>query len=126
MSGFSPCPKPKPKAPAEPKRPVRSRPPAQNVKRRSKEWLRAYGSIERVLWVKAQPSCVSGLGPCVNAHVRTGGTSRKADACWIVPLTDEEHQRLHSVGREQFEREHGVNLDALAIETQRIWEQFGD
>lgn len=75
------------------------------MKRRSNaqknaNWARAYGSAERVEWV--------GLRPCVfchrvgteerpnqNAHVKNGGTSRKADARWIVPACHGCHGDAH-------------------------------
>lgn len=58
-----------------------------NPAHQARAFVRAYGSPARVAWVRAQPSVVSGQRPCVNAHVRSGGMGRKADARWIVPLT---------------------------------------
>jgi hypothetical protein len=63
-------------------------------------------------WIRAQPSCVSGLfseyvdgqGRCVAAHVRrasNAGTGHKP-LFSAVPLTDEEHKLQHQHG------EHGL------------------
>ena len=78
------------------------------------EFLRVYGSVDRAEWIARHRSVVSGGGPCVNAHVRTGGVGRKADACWIVPLTWDEHNELHQHGVKTFEAKYSVNLAALA------------
>ena len=78
------------------------------------EFLRVYGSVDRTEWIARHPSVVSRGGPCVNAHVRTGGVGRKADACWIVPLTWDEHNELHQHGVKTFEAKYSVNLAALA------------
>jgi hypothetical protein len=99
--------------------PIRKR----NPKRRSREWKRAYGSEARVEWIRNRPSVVSGRTPCVNAHVRTGGMGRKADACWIVPLTWVEHQRLHDHGRETFEAIEGIDLEEQARLTEQAWRE---
>lgn len=93
-----------------------------NKKRRVSEWARAYGSKARVEWIKAQPSVASGLGPCVNAHVKNGGAGRKADAKWIVPLTDQEHKELHRVGIDTFEKEHWLELEYFAQKTEADWQ----
>lgn len=95
----------------------------RNDKRRKSEFARAYHSEERVLWVQALPSVVSGETPCVNAHVRNGGAGRKADYRWIVPLTDQEHQNYHVVGKRFFEKWAKVDLDAAAADVERRWQQ---
>lgn len=88
------------------------------------EFARAYGSLDRVEWVRSLPSVASGKRPCVNAHVRTGGMGRKADARWIVPLTWEEHERLHRRGPAWFETTYGIDLDAKAAETEVAWQAY--
>lgn len=95
-----------------------------NPERRKREFARCYGSPSRVQWIAWQPSVVSGLRPCENAHVRNGGTGRKADARWIVPLTPAEHRELHRVGKVTFEYTHGVDLDYLAELTNDDWERM--
>ena len=64
----------------------------------------------------------SGAGPCVNAHVKTGGTGRKADARWIVPLTAAEHDELHRIGQRSFEAKHGIDLAFQAAIIDARWE----
>lgn len=86
-------------------------------------WLRAYGSEERVEWVRRQPSFISGKHPCVNAHTRTGGMSRKADSSTIIPITDEEHQLVHQHGWSHF----GLTqekLDEMAAIVERAWQVY--
>ena len=96
----------------------------RNAKRQAREFARAYGSAERVEWIKGLPSVASGEGPCVNAHVKTGGGSRKADACWIVPLTDFEHRiELHHMGKADFNAKYGIDLDTEAQRIQQCWEE---
>jgi len=89
----------------------------RNAKRRISEFVRCYGSKERVAWVKSQRSVASGKGPCVNAHTRGDGAGRKAGARWIVPLTDAEHRELHRIGVASFEKKYGLNLDFMAAQT---------
>lgn len=102
-----------------------TRPKARNGSRRSREWLRAYGSLARVAWVKGLPSVASGDGPCVNAHTRSGGAGRKADAAYIVPLTNAEHQELHAGGIGAFERKYRLNLDLRARGIAMQWQKEG-
>ncbi len=87
------------------------------------EWSRVYGSQIRVRWISDQPSIVSGRGPCENVHVRNGGKGRKADACWIVPLTFEEHWELHQHGQKTFEKKYGIDLMEEAEKTERKWQE---
>lgn len=95
----------------------------ENVARSAREFTRAFGSAERISFVSQLPSVVSGAGPCVNAHVRGGGAGRRADARWIVPMTDGEHRMMHQMGQTTFAKLHHLDLDALAEETNRAWEQ---
>lgn len=110
-------PKPKRRPPKE-----RKPPKSVNAKRKKREQLRAYGPPLRREWIKAQPSVVSGKGPCVNAHVVTGGAGYKADARFIVPLTDAEHHELHKTGIRTFEAKYHVDLISLAAQTEKRWE----
>ena len=68
-----------------------------NKQRKAKNWTRAYHSVERVVWVCAQPCRVCFSTPSINAHVgpKGKGTSRKADYDQITSLCDYDHQRLH-------------------------------
>lgn len=96
----------------------------RNRARRTREFARCYGSSERVEFVKAQPSIVSGERPCVNAHVRNGGMGRKADAKWIVPMTDQEHRELHGWGIVVFETLYMLDLDVEAAKTEAAWQVY--
>lgn len=59
----------------------------RNAARKRREFARAYGSRERVEWVKSLPCAACGVvGFSENAHVASGGAGRKADASQIVPL----------------------------------------
>jgi hypothetical protein len=98
-----------------------SRIPRVNRERKSKNWIRAYGSVERVEWVKQQGCVVCGRIPSLNAHTITGGTGRKADAKYIIPLCALDHAVLHIVGRACFEAEYGINLESLAAEYESRW-----
>lgn len=89
----------------------------------SPEWLRVFGSYDRVEWVTAQPSVASGRGPCVNAHTKNGGAGRKADYIWIVPLTNFEHTaELHQHGQRTFERKYSIDLIQCAVDTEARWQ----
>ncbi len=95
-----------------------------NKARSAREFARCYHSVERKAFVKELPSCVSGHGPCVNAHIKGDGGSRKADYRFIVPLTDLEHRTLHAMQPARFQAVYGVDLDQAAAETERAWKQF--
>lgn len=97
--------------------------PIKRKGRKPSDTLRIYGTPARVGWVQSQPSVVSGKGPCENVHVKTGGTGRKADACWIVPLTHAEHRELHRRGQLTFEAKYGIDLAACAITTEAAWQE---
>jgi len=99
----------------------------QNPKRRKREWLRAYDSLEFVAYTHQSPSVASGRGPCVCAHVKpdTGlpvGMGRKADACWVVPLTLDEEREKHQHGEESFEKKHRISLPD---EARKHWRDYG-
>ena len=106
-------------------KPRKTRVKARNPKRKRSEFQRAFGGAARVLWVQSQLSVVSGYRPCVCAHVRTGGAGRRADAKWIVPLTDAEHRELHQIGKDSFEAKYGVDLEAAAKATDEAWQLRG-
>lgn len=98
--------------------------PKTNPVRRAKERLRAYGPLARREWIASQPSILSGRGPCENVHVKCGGTSRKAGAKWIVPLTEAEHHELHQHGQKTFEAAHQIDLLHWAAVIDARWEQY--
>ena len=99
----------------------KARPRPRNPKRKAKNFARAYGSPERVEWVKAQPCLVCRDTPSENAHTKSGGTSRKADADTIVPLCSRCHGELHRAGRDSFEACYGINLAERATQLDAQW-----
>ena len=96
-----------------------------NEERREKEWARAYGSEERVRFVKDLPCAVPGCGdsPSENAHLETGGMGRKADADTVVPLCAAHHRELDDeLGSvDLFDCEHGTDLWATAEKVEEMW-----
>lgn len=107
------------------KRSVRVKP--INGKRKAKAFPRAYGSDERVRWVKSLPCVVceargvTQQSPTENAHTKSGGMSRKADADTIIPLCTAHHSELHR-GAQTFERTHGMVLTDVAAQIAERWE----
>lgn len=106
----------------------------QHPKKKSKQlrnFERSFHSVERVDWIRSLKSVASGRTPCVNAHVKTGGTGIRADYKWIVPLTHEEHMELHQHGHKTFERKWNVDLLLAARAVQDLWQlhserEYGD
>lgn len=84
---------------------------------------RVYGGAERADWMTLQPCILGCPAPSVNAHVKTGGTSRKADARWIVPACAAHHDEMHH-GQQSFEAKYGVDLEALAHVYDARWEAY--
>ena len=117
---------PKPaKREKKPAKPVKKR----NIKRHSREWLRAYGSRERVEWVKSLPCCACGkIGFSECAHIRAGGMGRKSDAGFTVPLCGHLaglikncHSDIHTMGVWSWQESRGINLEDEAAATERRW-----
>ena len=100
----------------------KARPNARNPKRKARNWERAYGSPARVEWVKSQPCLVCRDTPSENAHTRSGGTGRKADADTIVPLCSRCHGELHRVGTGPFQDCYGINLAERARAIAQQWD----
>jgi hypothetical protein len=63
-------------------------------------------------------------GPCENAHVKTGGAGRKADARWIVPLCRPHHAEIHQHGQRSFEVRHDIDLAFWASIIDARWEAY--
>lgn len=100
--------------------------PRKAIKRKPRtvsEYRRIYGSPARVKWVKKLPCLVCSRGPCQNAHVTTGGTGRKADARFIVPLCFDHHNEHHG-GAQTFEAKYGLDLLAAAATTASLWNRL--
>ncbi len=68
--------------------------PRVNRKRKAANHARAYGDGERIEWVKLRPcaNCsqiANGSSRrVVNAHIKSGGIGRKADARFNIPLCE--------------------------------------
>ena len=127
MSTFRPAPKPPVSPPpAKPRRVKR-----KNVKRSTKAFAENYGSLERVLWVKAQPCvCCEALGETQtgrseNAHTEIAGAGLKAHYSTIIPLCPTHHtaydQRLAPLDDEALRE----RLKALAASVHKMYESFG-
>lgn len=106
------------------------RPKARNPKRRKSEFARAYGSDERVAWVKGLPCTVCGATPCDNAHTASGGAGRKGDHRTIVPLCSRRfdaegcHAELHRIGVRTFEETYRINLASAAVNVALTWDRL--
>jgi hypothetical protein len=63
-------------------------------------------------FVRSLPSCLSGQRGCVAHHLLSipgsRGTSLKAEDWWTLPLTWEEHERLH-------------HIDNVTSATEEVW-----
>ena len=73
-------------------------------------------------WIRSLPSAVSGEGPCDACHTGTdGGIGQKSSDLSCIPLTRQEHQEYHQIGKKDFERKYGLDLFALVQRLNRIW-----
>lgn len=96
-----------------------------NRTRRNREWLRAFGSAERVEFVRSLPCIAAHARDCdgdvENTHTVGGGMGRRSDAENIVPCCRRHHHEMHSVGAAIFAMHRAVNLRACAAETEAAW-----
>lgn len=72
-------------------------------------------------WVRSHACCVPGCTnvPIEAAHVRTGtfgGMGIKPGDDWVISLCSYHHGRQHMIGEAAFERSHGIDMKALAME----------
>lgn len=95
-----------------------------NPAHKAENHARAYGSVERIEWVQRQPCVCCTGGPCQNAHIKTGGTGRKADARWIAPLCPTCHADFHQNGQRSFEDAHQIDLAHEAYVTDARYQQY--
>ncbi len=113
----------------------RTRVKPRNAARAAESFERAYHSDERIKFINAMPCSQCGVYPrpgawhrvIVNAHTKTGGTSRKADYPTIVPLCS----TINRDGCHDIQHQHGwarlSNLsttekrEAMARKVQRLW-----
>lgn len=71
---------------------------------------------EYLVWVRAQPSVLSGHMGCLAHHIigHNRCSSIKTSDFLAIPLTDAEHKRLHDHGWREWEAEHGSQLEYSA------------
>jgi len=73
-------------------------------------------------WIRTLPSAVSGRMGCEAAHVgHDGGMRQKASDTTCVPLTPAEHREYHQIGRKDFEKKYGIDLDLVAEALFQTW-----
>lgn len=126
----NPVPKPPRSLPKPRKQIARSRVRKSNPKRRKSEFVRCYGSKQRVEFVNAL-GCICRTTRCLgqkvdNHHIRTDGMRRKAGYDQIVPLCRFHHILLHNttMHRTAFENCFGLDLAQCARDTEQAWQAF--
>jgi hypothetical protein len=82
----------------------------------------------KLAWLRWLGCAVCPAWPAEAHHERQGGA--RADDRKTVPLCAAHHrlpgpESREALGREGFERCHGVNLDTLCADYQRRWENAG-
>lgn len=71
---------------------------------------------EYLAWIRSQPSVESGRMGCVSHHMighGRCGTAKTSDFL-AIPLTDDEHRRLHDHGWKAWEERNGSQLEHAA------------
>jgi hypothetical protein len=91
--------------------------------RKRENWLRSYHSVERVKFVSEVLRCHICGREGENAHVASGGLSRKADYDKVVSLCAEHHHELHQEGAKSFEAAYGFSLQELAAWVETEWQK---
>lgn len=95
----------------------------RNRARRDAEFIRCYGSEERVLFVQSLACVVPGCQrrPSDNCHWLNGGMGRKGPADSIFPACRQHHREEHSIGTVSFEQKYGLDLAEEARITEAKW-----
>jgi hypothetical protein len=76
-------------------------------------------------WIRSLPSAVSGAMGCEAAHTgQDGGLSMKASDYSCIPLTPIEHLRYHAIGRDAFEKLHGIDCAEISRKLAATWFRF--
>lgn len=76
-------------------------------------------------WIRSLPSAVSGYRGCEACHTGSdGGMSMKASDYSCIPLTPTEHVEYHQIGKESFERKHGINCAQTVERLNGVWFRF--
>lgn len=80
--------------------------------------VKTWRSRRYLAWVRAQACAISRTSPAGDAHHIKGhgfgGTTKSCDLL-AIPLTREEHTRLHQIGWRQWEEQHHVDQRTLAL-----------
>lgn len=117
-------PKPPRRSPSKRKPVKRVAVKKRNPARRKSEFVRTYGSKERVEFVKWLRCSLCRNLPCENHHIENGGAGRKASFTKILPLCWNCHRAWHNRGRKGVEEFFpNKDFDALAADTERAWQK---
>lgn len=65
-------------------------------------------------FIRSMPSPISGSGPCIPHHRVRAGTGNKGSDFECIPLTQKEHDELHSMDEEAFWNQYGFTPGELA------------
>jgi hypothetical protein len=105
----------------------RKRVKARNPKRRAAQFARAYGSEDRVEWIKAQRCLTCGdHGPSQNSHLRSrAGAGRKGDATKVIPQCNPCHDLYprRSQWRARFPHWTDEKLETAAAVIDARWQE---
>lgn len=92
-----------------------------NSKRRAKLRAEQFGPLAR--WLVGMPCCVPGClrysGPPHHVKTRGAGGAERDQ----VPICQEHHEDIHSLGKTSFERLYELNLTELAAHNCGLYEQ---
>lgn len=86
-----------------------------------KRFDKHFHSKERVLFIQSLPCIVCGLTPSQNAHVKSRGAG--GTYLDIVPLCYKHHLEQGQIGITTFAGKYYLDLDWLAEETERQWNE---
>lgn len=77
--------------------------------------IKPWRSKKYLAWVRQQPSIISEMPGSDVHHLKGHGFSGtvRADDWAVIPLTREEHSKLHTIGYGQWESIHGKQTDLL-------------
>ena len=83
-------------------------------------------------WIRSLPCCACGSQANVEAHHagKDGGMGQRASDYSCVPCCTDCHtlgpDAYHRIGREEFERRHGLDLGDLVGRLNRAWFAYGN
>jgi hypothetical protein len=95
----------------------------QRISRKSDKAEKPRRSPAHRAWVRGHACSACGSQAGIEcAHVRTGtdgGVGIKPSDQWCISLCKDCHARQHQIGETTFEKQHGINMKALAEEFYR-------